>query len=206
MLTKFLVLAMLTCALPAVAAAEEGQPRDPIGQHLFSPEMIVHFQEQIELTEEQHQAIRNAVEEVQAEMESKKEAMESATAAVAEALEQAEIDEDEAVERLDRLFEIEHELKRHHLRMLIQVRNELTAEQRERLADLRPEAAEMQEVHERLEAKLDRVKAEVHERAEAGNPPQEIMQMMQKFPELMKAGRVQEAEKLLDQALDRLDE
>ncbi len=199
-----MLLAMITLAAGPIVAQEK--PHDPIGDRLFPPDMVLHFQDKIDLSDEQREVIQGAVEELQAEMKEQQAAMQAATTAAAEEIEQETIDEAEALERLSRVLELEQQLKRMHVRMLIRVRNELTAEQREQLTDLKPAADEIRAAHHRLEEKIERVKAAVQERAEAGNPPTEIVEMMQKFPELMKAGKVREAEMLVDEALEQLGE
>jgi Spy/CpxP family protein refolding chaperone len=199
-------LILLTVVLLSMPAAAQEKPRDPIGEHLFSPEMILHFQEQIGLTEQQRSSVQKAVEKLQADVQPLQTAMESAISGVSEKLEQSSIDQQAALEQLDRFLELEVQVKRRHVQMLIQVYNELTPEQREQLTDLRPAAEEVRATYQRLEEKVARIEAAAQKSAEAGNPPLAVIEMMQKFPELMKAGQLTEAETLVDEALEQLGE
>ena len=58
-----------------------------------------------------------------------------------------------------------------------------------------------EEVARRLQSKMKRIEKTVHQRAEAGDPPHDVVEIMQNFPPLMHQGKRAEAESILDQAL-----
>jgi hypothetical protein len=87
---------------------------------------------------------------------------------------------------------------------MLSLRNMLTAPQQVLLKELRktytPSAAES-----RLKEKLRRVEAGVQKLASNGGDPSSIEEKMQKFPELMREGKVKAAEELLDGVLNELE-
>jgi len=84
------------------------------------------------------------------------------------------------------------------------LRTVLTSEQKARLKELRktdtPSALES-----RLKEKLARVEAGVQRLASSGGDPSLIAEKMQQFPELMRVGKVKEAEVLLDRVLKEIE-
>ncbi len=57
----------------------------------------------------------------------------------------------------------------------------------------------------KLKDKLSRVEAGVQKLASNGGDPSAVAEKMQQFPELMRAGKVKEAEALLDRVLKELE-
>jgi hypothetical protein len=58
----------------------------------------------------------------------------------------------------------------------------------------------------RLKEKVARVEAGLQKIANGGGDPSSITERMQQFPELMRVGKVKEAEGLLDRVLKELEE
>jgi hypothetical protein len=87
---------------------------------------------------------------------------------------------------------------------MLSLRNLLSTEQQTRLKELRkthsPSAIEA-----RLKEKLSRVEAGVQKLASNGSDPSSITEKMQQFPELMRTGKVKEAEALLDRVVKELE-
>ena len=177
---------------------------DPVHALLFAPELLMHHRQEIGLTDRQIEQIRTRVETVGPKAQQYQQRMSQAMGQLAELLAADKVDEEAALKQLDEVFAAEKDLKYLHFRLMIQIRNELTAKQRQVAEKLRrtPESAEGLE--QRLRAKISRIEEEVHARAEAGQPPFDVVGMMQKFPELMDNGQVQEAEALLDRVIGML--
>jgi hypothetical protein len=117
---------------------------------------------------------------------------------LAELLSAEKVDEEAALKQLDEVLAVEKDQKQLHLRLMIQIRNELNPEQRKIAATIDRGPQSTDGLEQRLQAKLARIEKEVQRRAEAGQPPFDVVGLMQKFPELMQHGQVKEAEALLD--------
>ena len=111
-------------------------PDDPIAQNLFPPEMVMQHREEIGLTDEQHTAIRQELRkastkfnELQWQMQDEMEAMEKLTKA-------STVDEQKVLAQLDKILNIERELKRTQLMVSVRIKNKLTQEQQTKLQEL----------------------------------------------------------------------
>lgn len=111
-------------------------PPDPIAQNLFPPEMVMQHRQEIGLTDEQHNAIRQELRkastrfnELQFQMEDEMEAMSKLTKAPT-------VDEQKVLAELDKILNIERELKRTQLTVSVRIKNKLTAEQQTKLQEL----------------------------------------------------------------------
>lgn len=112
------------------------EPPDPIAQNLFPPELVMQHREEIGLTDEQHTAIRQELRkastrfnELQWQMQDEMEAMEKLTKASA-------VDEQKVLAQLDKVLNIERELKRTQLMVAVRIKNKLTQEQQTKLQEL----------------------------------------------------------------------
>lgn len=194
---------VLVVACGRVALAE--QPAgDPLHHLLISPDVLIHHRAEIGLTDEQVEQIRSRLEEAGPKTHEHQMRLNKAMGRLAKLLSADNIDEGAALKQLDEVLAIEKDLKHVHLRLMIQIRNGLTAQQRQAAAKAQRDLELREGPQQRLQAKLSRIEKEVQSRAEAGQPPFEAVGLMQKFPELMQAGQVQEAEALLDRVIHLL--
>jgi Spy/CpxP family protein refolding chaperone len=113
------------------------EPPDPIAQNLFPPEMVMQHRQEIGLTDEQNIAIRQELRkastrfnELQWQMEDEMETMNKMTKASA-------VDEKTVMAELDKILNIEREVKRTQLLVSVRIKNKLTAEQQVKLQELR---------------------------------------------------------------------
>ena len=112
-------------------------PDDPIAQNLFPPEMVMQHRQEIGLTDEQNIAIRQVLRnasskfnELQWQMEDEMETMNKLTKVSA-------VDEQTVMAELDKILNIEREVKRTQLLVSVRIKNKLTAEQQVKLQELR---------------------------------------------------------------------
>jgi hypothetical protein len=91
------------------------------------------------------------------------------------------------------------------LALVIRAYKQLNAQQ---LADLDKVKVEVvsqrRALQQRLQSKFQEAQRLAQQKAAAGNPPTDVVEMMKPFAQLLKDGRTQEAEALLDQALGKL--
>ncbi|MFY9553381.1 MAG: periplasmic heavy metal sensor [Blastocatellia bacterium] len=140
------------CAILLVAAAvavsqhpaQPAQPPvpphgpDPIAQNLFPPELVMQHRQALGLTDEQKAAIKHEVlaastrfNDLQWQMQDEMETMATLTRGVT-------VDEQRVLAQLDKLLNIEREVKRTQLTLSIRIKNKLTAEQQTKLQELQP--------------------------------------------------------------------
>jgi hypothetical protein len=128
----------------------------------------------------------------------------SACLALAALLDRDRLDEAALMKELDRLLGCEKDLKREQFRVMLSLRGLLTPEQQARLKELR-QTHNASALEARPKEKVARVEAGMQKLANSGGGPSSIAQKMQRFPELMRGGKVKEAEALLDRVLNELE-
>ena len=200
---KFQPCVVFIMACISVAAADE-PVYDPIHALLFPPEVLIQHRKQLGLTDEQMQRIRGRLEELGPKVQEWQSRLNRAVGRLAELLSADTVDEEIALKQLDEVLTREKGLKRMHLRIMIQIRNELKPEQRKIAAMLKRTPQSNEDVEQRLKAKISRIENRVRSLADSGQPPFDAIGLMQKFPELMENGQVNEAEALLDRVLTTL--
>jgi Spy/CpxP family protein refolding chaperone len=105
-------------------------------RHLFSPRLIMQHQEAIGLTETQQKRITKAVADVQSKVTGVTWELEKASEQLGKLLEGAQADEQAVLRKADEVMSLEQRMKRAHLAMLVEVKNQLTAEQQQQLRAL----------------------------------------------------------------------
>jgi Spy/CpxP family protein refolding chaperone len=127
---------VLAASLPAQDMPSPGPnpgPESPDNFHknLFEPEMIMACQAELKLTDEQSQAIKNILSSNKSTVTGLEWDMNQAMTALGKALATPQVDENAALQLLDKLMDIERSIKRSHLQLAIQLKNKLTPEQQE---------------------------------------------------------------------------
>lgn len=107
-------------------------------QRLFPPTLIMRHQRDIGLGREQRRAITREMTATHKRLLELRWQLEAETAELTKLLDAEHVDEAAALERADRLLELERRIKRAHLAMLVRLKNVLTPEQQETLRALRP--------------------------------------------------------------------
>jgi len=112
-------------------------PDDPLSRFLFPPELVMQQQQAIGLKPEQRTAITRAIKEFQGKVLDLQWQMQEKTGRFGELLDKPLVDQAAALAQLDKVLAVEREVKRTHISLLIQIKNQLTAEQQARLTQLR---------------------------------------------------------------------
>lgn len=107
-----------------------------IERNFFAPELVMQNQRAIGLTEEQKTAIRGEMQEVMAQFTDLQWRESAEIEALTPLITSSHPDEKESLARFDKLLDIENQIKRLHMRMLIRIKNQLTAEQQAKLHGL----------------------------------------------------------------------
>lgn len=196
------------CIFLLVVSADRGaaqqQAGAPLQSLVVSPDELMRHREEIGLTEAQIERIHVLLEKVEPEVRELDKRARDSMDRLAELLSKEELDEDAARKQLDDFLEIQKEQQRRHLWTMIQIRNELTAEQRQTATRILQAQNSAESLERRLREKLARIENAMRLRAQAGPPPAEVVSFMQKFPVLMQNGQTREAEQLLDRMIGTL--
>lgn len=142
---------LLATATAAWSQAGPGRPGGPRGLHgmgmqgggfeqsLFPPELVLHNQIAIGLTDDQTAQIKKLLSETHARMTDLQVDLQRAAERVRGVLEPARVDEAAAIAAAEQTMAIESQLKKTHLTLLVRIKNILTEEQQTKLAALRPQ-------------------------------------------------------------------
>jgi len=133
------IAAAALAALVALAGRGGAQtpPQDPVGQALYPPELVMQHQQALGITATQRAAITAALEKAQSRMLEIQWDVQGETRKLVELLDAATVDEAAALTQVDRVLELEREVKRAQLSLLIRIKNALTREQQAKLKALR---------------------------------------------------------------------
>ena len=124
------------------AASQQPQPggpgspphqEDPLARFLFPPELVMHQQRAIGLKTEQRAAITRAIQDFQTKVLDLQWQMQDETQRLAELLDKPVVDQAAVLAQIDKVLVVEREVKRAHIGLLIQIKNQLTPEQQVKL-------------------------------------------------------------------------
>ena|ERR1700754_1257872 len=134
----FALLAFLLLAAGAVGAQQPAT--DPIGEAFFAPELVMQHQQTIGLTETQKNFFKTEFRKAQTRFTELQWQLSDEAEKLAGLVKQETLDEQAALAQLDKVLNAEREIKRTQLALVIQIRNNLTPEQRARLTELKNKA------------------------------------------------------------------
>jgi Spy/CpxP family protein refolding chaperone len=182
---------------------------DPVAQSLFPPELVMQAQAQIRLSDEQRQAIMVEMQEAQPKFEKLHQQRQQEMAALALLLGKDQVESDQALAQVDKVQALEGEIKRAQLALLIGLKNRLTPEQQAKLQTIRsqqpPGGGPGAGPSPAIQAKMQRLQAGIQLWQKKGRDASPIAQAMQTFEPLIRAGQFEEAEAVLDHALEQLE-
>ena len=111
-------------------------PHDPIAGNLFPPELVMQHRRELGLTDEQKAAIRDEALKASTRFTELQWQMQDEMETMATLMKNAPVDEQRALAQLDKILNIEREVKRTQLGLSIRIKNKLTAEQQMKLQEL----------------------------------------------------------------------
>ena len=154
--TRFLMLTMITALTVAAGLTPlRAQPMRPHGgmrgamggpggmggpdlmRELFPPELVMRYQSEINLGDDQKKAIVKETQALQSDLVPLQFDMGEAAGKLKEALAAPKVDEEKASVLADRLMALESRIKKRHLALMIRIKNILTPEQQSLLRELR---------------------------------------------------------------------
>jgi len=213
---RFIVVCVLlllggTSALAQKAPEKAPQkPGDPMGENFFPPDLLLREAEAIGLTAEQKQFLKGELQTAKSRFTDFKQQLQKEMATLSELLDAERVDEQKAVEQLDKVLEQEREIKREQLRLLVGIKNKLTAEQQAKAREIKTELAALKGQGKTppppsLPPKMQQVQTTVKEWKQQGRDLSEVAPLMQELEPLLREGKFQEAEAVVDKILDLLN-
>ncbi len=131
---KLILGLFCACLLLTASSASAQQPGpDPLGQYLFPPDLVMQHQQEIGLTEEQKIFIKGEVQRATARFNELQWQIQEEMETMVSLVREATVDEQRMLAQLDKILNVEREIKRTHLMLVIRIKNRLTPEQQARL-------------------------------------------------------------------------
>ena len=131
----WLLLVAALAFLPTPGVAQEAPDENSFDALLYTPELVMQHRRAIGLNDEQRDAISRMIQELQGRVVSLQwqllDEIETLTQTLSGG---SRIDQDRALDDMQRVLETEKEIKQAHLELLIRIKNVLTADQ-QRLLD-----------------------------------------------------------------------
>ncbi len=122
---------LIGAMLLLLAAPVWAQHNDPLGDHFFPPEIVMKYQHDINLTAEQKETIKHAVQTAQETFTDANWDIQDAMHAMSEMVSGERVDEAKALDQLEQVLDLERRIKRAQLTLMIRIKNTLTAEQQQ---------------------------------------------------------------------------
>ena len=138
-ITKVAIGALLAVYIAGAAPASAQQPGEEPAfmMALFPPDLIMHHQRQLGLTEKQRSEILTVVKAFQSEASDLQWEIQNEQQALGEMVSAPRVRESEALAQAKKVMEIETRFKLAHLKLLLTLKNQLNEEQLTALSEIR---------------------------------------------------------------------
>ena len=122
---------------PRLQPGAAGPAPDPVRGNLFPPELIMQNQKDIGLTDEQKTTIRGELLQAQTRFTELQWELQDQVESLVSLLKQEKVDEQRALAQLDKVLDVEREVKRAQIGLMVRLKNKLTPEQQAQLREIR---------------------------------------------------------------------
>jgi Spy/CpxP family protein refolding chaperone len=112
---------------------------DPLAHLMFPPDMILGHARQLNLTQEQKTFMRSEVQKTTAIFQDLQWKLQDQMELLQETMKSTSVNEQQALAQLDKVLDIEREIKRLHIGLAVRLKNRLTPEQQDQLHKMRME-------------------------------------------------------------------
>lgn len=110
---------------------------DPIAQALFPPEIIMKYHNEIALDDNQSKNIKELVQKAQSRFLDMQWEMQGEAEKLVKLLNGRPVDEGAVLAQMDRVLNLEREIKKAQVSLMVRIKNTLTAAQQDKLTELR---------------------------------------------------------------------
>ena len=191
-------------------AAPPAARRNILNEHLvlFAPELVLPNTEQLDLNDNQVQAIEAAVDTTREQLSQAQEMLKTEMDNLDQLLKAEPGDEAAILAQLGKVLQIEQQIKALHFSMLVRIRSQLTEDQRGSLEDIRAGMiAQRQQLQQRLQGKFMQIQKYAQQSAQQQGGEQTaqiLMQRLQSAQQKLQQGDLAGGESILDQTLQQL--
>jgi Spy/CpxP family protein refolding chaperone len=140
MRSRFRVLTASLFVVCSLLCAQHPAGSDPLADLLFPPELVMSRQNAIGLSDAQKTYLRAEVLKAQTRFTELQWQLQDGMEGLVGLLKQSKTDEAQVAAQLDKVLASEREIKRAQISLLVRIKNNLTAEQQQRLQTLRSES------------------------------------------------------------------
>jgi Spy/CpxP family protein refolding chaperone len=112
---------------------------DPLAHLMFPPDMIMAHARQLNLTDEQKTFLRGEIQKATVSFQELQWKLQDQMELLHETMKSTSVNEQQALAQLDKVLDIEREIKRLHIGLAVRLKNRLTPEQQEQLNKMRME-------------------------------------------------------------------
>jgi Spy/CpxP family protein refolding chaperone len=116
--------------------AQQQKP-DQLGESFFPPELIMQNQQAIGLTESQRTYIMTQIQEAQEVFTKLNWSIQQEMETLSNLINQNIVDEKKVQEQLDKVLELEKQIKKRQITLMVRIKNKLTAEQQAKLKQIK---------------------------------------------------------------------
>ena len=126
-----------------------GNNADPLARYFFPPELVMAHQQAISLTDRQRSAIQEALKDAQGKFIDLQFSMSGEVEKLQRLIQGTSAEEAKVLEQVDRVLNIERQIKHAQLTLMIRIKNQLTEQQQAKLGQLRrqPPGGELMELN-----------------------------------------------------------
>jgi Spy/CpxP family protein refolding chaperone len=133
--SKLLLSTLLLLFNTATLGAQQ-PPSDPLGENLFPPELVMQHQQALGLSEEQKTFFKKKLREAQTLFTELQWRLQDEMEKMVALVKQDRVDESQTLAQLDKILNIEGDIKRMQIALLIKIKNGLTLEQQTKLREI----------------------------------------------------------------------
>ena len=133
---------VLSAASLAAQGPPPGMPRpgggpDDWGRNFFPPELVMQHQSEIGLSDTQRAALTSAIQQAQAKFMDGQWKLSAEGEKMGRLLQGTQVDETQVLDEVDRILNLEREIKKAQVSLMVRIKNTLTAPQQAKLAEIR---------------------------------------------------------------------
>ena len=134
---KSIFLITILFLLFSSATVRAQQPStDPLGAYLFPPELLMENQQELGLSEEKLLLLETELQQAQAKFEELQGRLQAEGEKMIELVKLSIVDESKTLSQLNKILDLEREVKRTQITLLVKIKNNLTAEQQSKLREI----------------------------------------------------------------------
>src|ERR1700674_4719142 len=110
---------------------------DDFGRSFFPPELVMQHQTEIGLQDSQRASLTSAVQQAQAKFMDTQWKLSAEGEKMGRLLQGTQVDESQVLDQVDRILNLEREIKKAQISLMVRIHNMLTPQQQAKLAEIR---------------------------------------------------------------------